>query len=53
MMGVMFLLTQVYNTRIRANSEVVRPISKCQAEIRKQLTDSLGKVSSFSVYKAV
>ncbi|XP_023686760.1 DEAD/H (Asp-Glu-Ala-Asp/His) box polypeptide 32a [Paramormyrops kingsleyae] len=33
----------VYNTRIRANSEVVRPISKCQAEIRKRLTDSSGK----------
>ncbi|KAJ8365527.1 hypothetical protein SKAU_G00143580 [Synaphobranchus kaupii] len=33
----------VYNPRIRANSVVIRPISKSQAEIRKQLTGSTGK----------
>ncbi|XP_051968938.1 DEAD/H (Asp-Glu-Ala-Asp/His) box polypeptide 32a isoform X1 [Xyrauchen texanus] len=33
----------VYNPRVRASSEVMRPISKCQAEIRKQLTGSTGK----------
>ncbi|XP_035260473.1 DEAD/H (Asp-Glu-Ala-Asp/His) box polypeptide 32a [Anguilla anguilla] len=33
----------VYNPRIRANSVVVRPISKSRAEIRKQLTGSAGK----------
>ncbi|KAJ8284754.1 hypothetical protein COCON_G00036040 [Conger conger] len=33
----------VYNPRIRANSVVIRPISRSQAEIRKQLTGSTGK----------
>lgn len=33
----------VYNPRLRASSEVIRPISRCQAEIRKQLTGSTGK----------
>ncbi|KPP60047.1 putative pre-mRNA-splicing factor ATP-dependent RNA helicase DHX32, partial [Scleropages formosus] len=33
----------VYNPRIRGNSAVMRPISKCQAEIRKQLMGSTGK----------
>lgn len=33
----------VYNPRLRASSEVIRPISKCQAEMRKQLTGSTGK----------
>ncbi|KAI4893555.1 hypothetical protein NFI96_004199 [Prochilodus magdalenae] len=33
----------VYNPRVRANSEVVRPISRCRAEIRKQLSGSRGK----------
>uniref|UniRef100_A0A8C1LUQ9 DEAH (Asp-Glu-Ala-His) box polypeptide 32a n=1 Tax=Cyprinus carpio TaxID=7962 RepID=A0A8C1LUQ9_CYPCA len=33
----------VYNPRVRASSEVIRPISKCQAEIRKRLTGSTGK----------
>ncbi|XP_017556631.1 DEAD/H (Asp-Glu-Ala-Asp/His) box polypeptide 32a [Pygocentrus nattereri] len=33
----------VYNPRIRANSEVIRPISRCRAEIRKQLSGSTGK----------
>ncbi|KAJ8404825.1 hypothetical protein AAFF_G00332120 [Aldrovandia affinis] len=33
----------VYNPRIRANSAVMQPISKSQAEIRKQLTGSTGK----------
>ncbi|RXN08906.1 pre-mRNA-splicing factor ATP-dependent RNA helicase DHX32 [Labeo rohita] len=33
----------VYNPRVRANSEVIRSISKCQAEIRKRLTGSTGK----------
>ncbi|TRY55506.1 hypothetical protein DNTS_004151 [Danionella cerebrum] len=28
----------VYNPRVRASSEVIGPISRCQAEIRKQLT---------------
>ncbi|XP_067225845.1 DEAD/H (Asp-Glu-Ala-Asp/His) box polypeptide 32a isoform X2 [Chanodichthys erythropterus] len=34
---------QVYNPRVRASSEVIRPISRCQAEIRKRLTGSTGK----------
>ncbi|MGH0123908.1 UNVERIFIED_CONTAM: hypothetical protein FKN15_046761 [Acipenser sinensis] len=33
----------VYNPRIRANSLVVRPISKSQAEIRRQLVGTTGK----------
>ncbi|XP_033880459.3 putative pre-mRNA-splicing factor ATP-dependent RNA helicase DHX32 [Acipenser ruthenus] len=33
----------VYNPRIRANSLVVRPISKSQAEIRQQLVGTTGK----------
>ncbi|XP_051958641.1 putative pre-mRNA-splicing factor ATP-dependent RNA helicase DHX32 [Xyrauchen texanus] len=33
----------VYNPRLRACSEVIQPISKCQAEIRKRLTGSTGK----------
>ncbi|TRZ01347.1 hypothetical protein DNTS_031869 [Danionella cerebrum] len=33
----------VYNPRIRANSIVIRPISKSQAESRKQLSGSMGK----------
>ncbi|XP_016371879.1 putative pre-mRNA-splicing factor ATP-dependent RNA helicase DHX32 [Sinocyclocheilus rhinocerous] len=33
----------VYSPRVRASSEVIRPISKCQAEIRKRLTGSTGK----------
>ncbi|XP_018554812.1 DEAD/H (Asp-Glu-Ala-Asp/His) box polypeptide 32a isoform X1 [Lates calcarifer] len=33
----------VYNPRIRANSEVLRLISQCQAEIRKQLSGPTGK----------
>ncbi|XP_055769907.1 DEAD/H (Asp-Glu-Ala-Asp/His) box polypeptide 32a [Salvelinus fontinalis] len=33
----------VYNPRIRANSEVLRPISRCQADVRKQLTGPTGK----------
>lgn len=34
----------VYSPRIRANSEVLRPISRWQAEIRKQLATSTGKI---------
>ncbi|XP_041671468.1 DEAD/H (Asp-Glu-Ala-Asp/His) box polypeptide 32a [Cheilinus undulatus] len=33
----------VYNPRIRANSEVLRPISHCQADVRKQLSGPTGK----------
>ncbi|XP_028826037.1 DEAD/H (Asp-Glu-Ala-Asp/His) box polypeptide 32a isoform X1 [Denticeps clupeoides] len=33
----------VYNPRIRANSEVLRTISRCQADLRKQLTGPTGK----------
>ncbi|KAM9337002.1 DEAD/H (Asp-Glu-Ala-Asp/His) box polypeptide 32a [Symphorus nematophorus] len=33
----------VYNPRIRANSEVLRPISQCQADLRKQLSGPTGK----------
>uniref|UniRef100_A0A674DH22 DEAH-box helicase 32 (putative) n=1 Tax=Salmo trutta TaxID=8032 RepID=A0A674DH22_SALTR len=33
----------VYNPRIRANSEELRSISRCQADIRKQLTGPTGK----------
>ncbi|KAM9463076.1 DEAD/H (Asp-Glu-Ala-Asp/His) box polypeptide 32a [Clarias gariepinus] len=33
----------VYNPRLRASSEVVRPISRCRAQIRKQLAGSEGK----------
>ncbi|KAK6328078.1 hypothetical protein J4Q44_G00000560 [Coregonus suidteri] len=33
----------VYNPRIRANSEVLRSISRSQADIRKQLTGPTGK----------
>ncbi|KAG9267465.1 putative pre-mRNA-splicing factor ATP-dependent RNA helicase DHX32 [Astyanax mexicanus] len=33
----------VYNPRIRSSSEVIRPISRCRAEIRKQLSGSTGK----------
>lgn len=33
----------VYNPRIRANSLVVRPVSKSQAEIRQQLVGTTGK----------
>ncbi|KAG7228052.1 hypothetical protein INR49_005674 [Caranx melampygus] len=33
----------VYNPRIRANSEVLRPISQCQADVRKQLCGPTGK----------
>ncbi|KAI7796737.1 DEAD/H (Asp-Glu-Ala-Asp/His) box polypeptide 32a [Triplophysa rosa] len=35
--------TFVYNPRMRASSEVLRPISKCQAEMRKHLAGSTGK----------
>ncbi|KAF3704282.1 putative pre-mRNA-splicing factor ATP-dependent RNA helicase DHX32 [Channa argus] len=36
---VVFLASaQVYNPRIRANSEVLQPISQCQADTRKQLS---------------
>ncbi|MBN3298984.1 DHX32 helicase, partial [Amia calva] len=34
---------EVYNPRIRANSLLVRPISRSQAEIRKQIIGSTGK----------
>ncbi|KAF4084842.1 hypothetical protein AMELA_G00110770 [Ameiurus melas] len=34
---------RVYNPRLRASSEVIRPISRCRAEIRKQLAGSAGK----------
>ncbi|KAG8008621.1 ATP-dependent RNA helicase DQX1 [Nibea albiflora] len=33
----------VYNPRIRANSEVLRPISQCQADLRKQLSGPTSK----------
>ncbi|XP_023262326.1 putative pre-mRNA-splicing factor ATP-dependent RNA helicase DHX32 [Seriola lalandi dorsalis] len=33
----------VYNPRIRANSEILRPISQCQADVRKQLSGPTGK----------
>ncbi|KAM7381446.1 hypothetical protein PAMA_012332 [Pampus argenteus] len=33
----------VYNPRIRANSEVLRTISQCQANVRKQLSGPTGK----------
>ncbi|XP_076856105.1 DEAD/H (Asp-Glu-Ala-Asp/His) box polypeptide 32a [Brachyhypopomus gauderio] len=33
----------VYNPRVRASSELIRPISRCRAEIRKQLTGPAGK----------
>ncbi|KAF5909069.1 putative pre-mRNA-splicing factor ATP-dependent RNA helicase DHX32, partial [Clarias magur] len=33
----------VYNPRLRARSEVIRPISRCRAQIRKQLAGSEGK----------
>ncbi|XP_020500393.3 DEAD/H (Asp-Glu-Ala-Asp/His) box polypeptide 32a [Labrus bergylta] len=33
----------VYHPRIRANSEVLRPISQCQADVRKQLSGPTGK----------
>ncbi|XP_028991046.1 DEAD/H (Asp-Glu-Ala-Asp/His) box polypeptide 32a isoform X3 [Betta splendens] len=33
----------VYNPRIRANSEALQPISQCQADIRKQLSEPGGK----------
>ncbi|KAM3592583.1 uncharacterized protein V6R79_021658 [Siganus canaliculatus] len=33
----------VYNPRIRAYSEVSRPISRCQADLRKQLSGPSGK----------
>ncbi|KAI3365157.1 hypothetical protein L3Q82_010254 [Scortum barcoo] len=33
----------VYNPRIRANSDVLRPISQCQADLRKQLSGAAGK----------
>uniref|UniRef100_UPI0037E71E04 DEAD/H (Asp-Glu-Ala-Asp/His) box polypeptide 32a n=1 Tax=Semicossyphus pulcher TaxID=241346 RepID=UPI0037E71E04 len=38
----------VYNPRIRANSEVLQPISQCQADVRKQLSGTTGKC--FSLY---
>ncbi|XP_026077999.1 putative pre-mRNA-splicing factor ATP-dependent RNA helicase DHX32 isoform X1 [Carassius auratus] len=41
--GVEKRLVSVYNPRVRASSEVLRPISQCQAEIRKRLTGSTGK----------
>lgn len=34
---------QVYNPRLRSSSEELRPISKCQAEIRKQIAGRTGK----------
>ncbi|TSL04202.1 ATP-dependent RNA helicase DQX1 [Bagarius yarrelli] len=34
---------RVYNPRLRASSEVIKPISRCRAEIRKQLVGSAGK----------
>ncbi|XP_041818483.1 DEAD/H (Asp-Glu-Ala-Asp/His) box polypeptide 32a [Chelmon rostratus] len=33
----------VYNPRIRASSEILQPISKCQTELRKQLSGPAGK----------
>ncbi|XP_038592193.1 DEAD/H (Asp-Glu-Ala-Asp/His) box polypeptide 32a isoform X1 [Micropterus salmoides] len=33
----------VYNPRIRANSEVLQPVSQCQADLRKQLSGPTGK----------
>ncbi|XP_035853355.1 DEAD/H (Asp-Glu-Ala-Asp/His) box polypeptide 32a isoform X2 [Sander lucioperca] len=33
----------VYNPRIRANSEVLQPISQCQADIRRRLSGPTGK----------
>lgn len=33
----------VYNPRVRASSEVLQPISQCQANIRKQLSGPSGK----------
>ncbi|KAL2078561.1 hypothetical protein ACEWY4_026246 [Coilia grayii] len=33
----------VYNPRVRASAEVIRPISRCRADIRKQLTKPAGK----------
>ncbi|KAK5618405.1 hypothetical protein CRENBAI_018631 [Crenichthys baileyi] len=33
----------VYNPRVRANSEVLQPISQCQADIRKHLCGPTGK----------
>ncbi|XP_034563653.1 DEAD/H (Asp-Glu-Ala-Asp/His) box polypeptide 32a [Notolabrus celidotus] len=33
----------VYNPRIRAHSEVLTPISQCQADVRKQLSGPTGK----------
>ncbi|XP_077358658.1 DEAD/H (Asp-Glu-Ala-Asp/His) box polypeptide 32a [Festucalex cinctus] len=33
----------VYNPRIRANSEVLQPISRCQAELRRKLCGPAGK----------
>uniref|UniRef100_A0A3Q4MPS8 Putative pre-mRNA-splicing factor ATP-dependent RNA helicase DHX32 n=1 Tax=Neolamprologus brichardi TaxID=32507 RepID=A0A3Q4MPS8_NEOBR len=33
----------VYNPRVRASSEVLQPISQCQADIRKQLSGPSGK----------
>ncbi|CAJ1080242.1 DEAD/H (Asp-Glu-Ala-Asp/His) box polypeptide 32a [Xyrichtys novacula] len=35
--------TMVYNPRIRAHSEVLRHISQCQANVRKQLSGPTGK----------
>ncbi|XP_069016475.1 putative pre-mRNA-splicing factor ATP-dependent RNA helicase DHX32 [Embiotoca jacksoni] len=33
----------VYNPRVRANSQVFQPISRCQADLRKQLSGPTGK----------
>ncbi|XP_029978328.1 putative pre-mRNA-splicing factor ATP-dependent RNA helicase DHX32 [Sphaeramia orbicularis] len=33
----------VYNPRIRANSETLQPISRCQADVRRQLSAPTGK----------
>ncbi|XP_032357306.1 DEAD/H (Asp-Glu-Ala-Asp/His) box polypeptide 32a isoform X1 [Etheostoma spectabile] len=33
----------VYNPRIRANSEVLQPISQCQADLRRRLSGPTGK----------
>lgn len=38
----------MYNPRIRANSEVLRPISQCQADLRKQLSGPTGMSACWS-----
>uniref|UniRef100_A0A8B9KBE1 DEAH (Asp-Glu-Ala-His) box polypeptide 32a n=1 Tax=Astyanax mexicanus TaxID=7994 RepID=A0A8B9KBE1_ASTMX len=43
----------VYNPRIRSSSEVIRPISRCRAEIRKQLSGSTGEEALLSVKESL